>query len=47
VQGGWSIEIVSRDTEAVFGSAVEADERDMERAVAAARRAFDKGHGRA
>ena len=40
---GRTIEIVSPDTEAVVGAVAEADERDVDRAVAAARRAFDQG----
>ncbi|MBL8549436.1 MAG: aldehyde dehydrogenase [Hyphomonadaceae bacterium] len=40
---GRSIEIVSPNTEQVIGAVVEADARDMDRAVAAARRAFDEG----
>ena len=40
--GRW-IEIVSPDTEQVVGRVAEADERDMDRAVAAARKAFDDG----
>jgi acyl-CoA reductase-like NAD-dependent aldehyde dehydrogenase len=40
---GRRIEIVSPDTEQVVASVAEADETDMDRAVAAARRAFDEG----
>jgi len=40
---GRSIEVVSPDTERVVAQFAEADEQDMDRAVAAARRAFDEG----
>ena len=38
-----SIELVSPDTELVVGAVAEADEVDMDAAVAAARDAFDNG----
>jgi len=40
---GRAIEIVSPNSESVVGSVAEADERDMDAAVAAAREAFDHG----
>ncbi len=40
---GRQIEIVSPDTEQVVARVAEADETDMDRAVAAARKAFDEG----
>ena len=40
---GRQLEIVSPDTEQVVVRVAEADETDMDRAVAAARRAFDEG----
>lgn len=40
---GREIEIVSPDTEQVAARVAEADETDMDRAVAAARKAFDEG----
>jgi aldehyde dehydrogenase (NAD+) len=40
---GRMIELVSPDTEQVIGTVAEADERDMDAAVAAARAAFDTG----
>jgi len=40
---GRSIEIVSPDTEQMFDAVAEGNERDMDRAVAAARKAFDAG----
>jgi aldehyde dehydrogenase (NAD+) len=40
---GRSIELVSPNTETVIGSVAEADETDMDAAVAAAREAFDHG----
>jgi acyl-CoA reductase-like NAD-dependent aldehyde dehydrogenase len=40
---GRQIEIVSPDTEQVVAHVAEADETDMDRAVAAARKAFDEG----
>jgi betaine-aldehyde dehydrogenase len=41
--GGGSIEVVSPSTEEVIGTAPEGTPADMDKAVAAARRAFDKG----
>jgi len=40
---GRVVEIVNPDTEAVVGTVAEGDERDMDKAVAAARLAFDEG----
>jgi acyl-CoA reductase-like NAD-dependent aldehyde dehydrogenase len=40
---GRTIEIISPDTESVVGAVAEGDERDMDKAVAAARMAFDEG----
>lgn len=40
---GRQLELVSPDTEQVFAHVAEADETDMDRAVAAARKAFDEG----
>ncbi|MBO9604119.1 MAG: aldehyde dehydrogenase [Novosphingobium sp.] len=40
---GRAIELISPDTESVVGAVAEADERDVDRAVAAARKAFDHG----
>ena len=40
---GRMIEIVSPDSESVVGAVAEADERDVDRAVVAARKAFDTG----
>ena len=40
---GRQLEVVSPDTEQVVVRVAEADERDMDRAVAAARKAFDEG----
>ena len=40
---GREIELISPDTESVVGAVAEADERDVDRAVAAARKAFDNG----
>jgi acyl-CoA reductase-like NAD-dependent aldehyde dehydrogenase len=42
-QSGRMVELVSPNSEAVIGSVAEADEADMDAAVAAAREAFDKG----
>ncbi|MBN8832319.1 MAG: aldehyde dehydrogenase [Sphingomonadales bacterium] len=42
-KSGRTIEVISPDTETVVARVVEADEHDMDRAVAAARRAFDEG----
>jgi len=42
-QSGRQLEVVSPDTEQVVVRVAEADERDMDRAVAAARKAFDEG----